>query len=306
MAAMDMLREMALFVEVAKTMSFRRAAESSGTPASTLSRRIAQLEKAVGVRLINRTTRSIELTEAGALYYARAREIVDAARIAHEQLGDVAEVPRGRFRVSTTVEFARLFLGPLIAAYVRRFPQVYVEFDLQPHKVDLIAQNFDLAVRIGPQPDSNLIARRLGSIRTALFAAPSYLEAAGTPARPEELSAHTAILNLNSPRPDAWMLSRGATTTEVAVGGQVSVNNFGTMRELAVLGLGVAGLHEPMVTGDVREGRLRRVLPDWILREAPVYAIMPSRLLPAKTRLFLDMLSERVAPRLEPASSSAI
>ncbi len=300
-----MLREMALFVEVAKAMSFKRASEASGTPASSLSRRIADLEKAVGVRLLNRTTRSIELTEAGAIYYARCREIVDAARIAHEQLGEVAEIPRGRFRVSTTVEFARLFLGPLIADYIRRYPDITLEFDLQPHKVDLIAQNFDLALRIGPQPDSSLIAKRLGSIRTALFAAPSYVARAGPIETPEDLASRAAILNLNSPEPDAWVLSKGSAINTVAVSGPVLVNNFGTMRELAVLGVGVAGLHEPMAAVDVRAGRLVRVLPDWILREAPVYAVMPSRLLPAKTRLFLDMLSERVAPQLDLSVSPA-
>ena len=213
-----MLREMALFVEVAKAMSFKRASETSGTPASSLSRRIADLEKAVGVRLLNRTTRSIELTEAGALYYARCREIVEAARIAHEQLAEVAETPRGRFRVSTTVEFARLFLGQVIADYVRRFPDVTVEFDLQPHKVDLIAQNFDLALRIGPQPDSTLIARRLGSIRTALFAAPSYLAGSQAIKKPEDLAQHSAILNLNSPRPDVWVLSKGLAQWRFASG----------------------------------------------------------------------------------------
>jgi DNA-binding transcriptional LysR family regulator len=301
---MDMLREMALFVEVAKAMSFKRASEASGTPASSLSRRVANLEKAVGVRLFNRTTRSIELTEAGAIYYARCRDIVEAARIAHEQLADVAETPRGRFRVSTTVEFARLFLGPLIADYVRLYPALKVEFDLQPHKVDLIAQNFDLALRIGPQPDSSLISRRLGMIRTTLFAAPSFLDRAGRPSTPEDLGGRAAILNLNSPRPDVWVLSRDGAAVEVRVDGPVSVNNFGTMRQLAVAGIGITGLHEPMVGEDVRTGRLERVLPDWILREAPVYAIMPSRLLPAKTRLFLDMLTKRVAPQLELSRSS--
>ena len=176
----DMLREMSLFVEVAKAMSFKRAAEASGVPNSSLSRQIADLERAVGVRLFNRTTRSIELTEAGALYYARCREIVEAARIAHEQLGDLAETPRGKLRVSTTAEFARLFLGPLLAEYTARYPQVLIEMDLGPNKVDLITQNFDLALRIGPQPDSGLISRQLGIVRTTLFAAPSHLARFGT------------------------------------------------------------------------------------------------------------------------------
>ena len=297
----DMLREMSLFVEVAKAMSFKRAAEASGVPNSSLSRRIADLERAVGVRLFNRTTRSIELTEAGALYYARCREIVEAARIAHEQLGDLAETPRGRLRVSTTAELARLFLGPLLAEYTRRYPQVLIEMDLGPNKVDLIAQNFDLALRIGPQPDSGLISRQLGIVRTTLFAAPSHLERFGTPAEPTDLCGHPTIRNLNAPRPDTWVLCQGDRTEEVRVSGALVVNNFGLMRQLAVLGLGIAMLHEPMVGADIRSGRLKRILPDWILREAPVYALMPSRLVPAKTRLFLDMLTARVGPQMGPA-----
>jgi DNA-binding transcriptional LysR family regulator len=296
---MDMLREMALFVEVAKAMSFRRASEATGVPPSSLSRRIAELEHAVGVRLINRSTRAIELTEAGAIYYARSREIVEAARIAHEELGQVAERPRGRLRVATTAEFARLFLAPLIAEYTRLCPNVTLEMDLNPNKVDLITENFDLALRIGEQPDSGLIVRRLGIIRTALYAAPAHLSRLQVPTEPADLAGHPAIRNLNAPRPDVWVLSSGGRTVETPVGGQILVNNFGLMRQLALLGLGVTTLHEPMVIADVLAGRLVRVLPDWILREAPVFALMPSRLLPAKTRIFLDMLTGQVSPRLE-------
>ena len=204
----NVLREMSLFVDVAKAMSFARAAEASGVPNSSLSRRIADLERAVGVRLFNRTTRSIELTEAGALYYARCREIVEAARIAHEQLGDLAERPRGRLRISTTAEFARLFLGPLLADYTTRYPLVTIEMDVGANKVDLITQNFDLALRIGPQPDSGLISRQLGIVRTTLFAAPSHLERFGTPTAPADLGNHPTIRNLNAPGPTPGYCAR--------------------------------------------------------------------------------------------------
>ncbi len=295
---MDRLRDMALFVEVARAMSFRRAAEALGVPNSTLSRRIAELEQAVGARLFNRTTRAIELTEAGAIYYERCRDIVDAARVAHEKLGEIVAQPRGRLRVSTTAEFARMYLGPLVADYTRLYPDVTLELDISPNRVDLISQNYDLVLRIGEQPDSSLICRRLGILRTALFAAPAHLARVGAPARPEDLSAHGVVRNLNAPRADVWVMSRDGETVEVRVGGAILTNNFGLMRQFAVLGLGFAALHEPMVTPDLRAGRLARVLPDWVLREAPVYALTPSRLAPAKTRLFLDMLSERVSPEL--------
>ena len=295
---MDNLREMALYVEVAKVMSFKRAAVALRVPNSTLSRRIANLERAVGVRLFNRTTRSIELTEAGAIYYERCRDIVEAARMAHEKLGEVAAKPRGRLRVSTTVELARLYFAPLIADYTRLYPDVSLEIDLNPNRVDLIAQNYDLALRVGQQPDSSLISRYLGVLRTTLFASPDHLARTGMPTRPEELSTHPVVGNLNAPQPDRWLLSRGDETVEVTVSGPVMVNNFGLMRQLALLDLGVVTLHEPMVGHDVKAGRLQRVLPDWVLREAPVFALMPSRLLPAKTRMFVDMLAARVSPEL--------
>lgn len=294
----DKLREMALFVEVARAKSFKRAADVLDIPTSTLSRRIAELERAIRVRLFNRTTRSIELTEAGALYYERCREIVEAARVAHEELEDVVDRPAGRLRVSTTAEFARLYLAPLIGDYARNFPHVTIELDVNPHRVDLIGQNFDLALRIGRQPDSTMISRQLGVVRTVLYASPAYLAGSGLPERPEDLKQHTVIRNLNAPRPDLWSLSKGSETVDVPVSGLIAVNNFGFMRQLSLLGLGVAALHEPMVVPDVRAGRLARILGDWTLREAPVYALMPSRLVPAKTRLFLEMLTARVAPEL--------
>jgi DNA-binding transcriptional LysR family regulator len=290
---------MALFVEVAKAMSFRRASEATGVPTSSLSRRIAELEQAVGVQLLNRNTRSIELTEAGAVYYERCKEIVAAARLAHEELTDAAERPSGRLRVSTTVEFARLFLPNVIALYTENYPKVTLELDLNPNKVDLITQNFDLALRIGEQPDSGLICRRLGVVRTAIYAAPDYLDRVGRPTQPEDLRHLSVIRNQNAPGHSVWPVTDGRQTVEVPVGGTLLVNNFGIMRQLAVLGLGVAMLHEPMVVEDLRRKLLERVLPDWYLREAPVNALMPSRLLPAKTRLFLELLARRMSTQLD-------
>jgi DNA-binding transcriptional LysR family regulator len=294
----DSLRDLALFVEVVDARSLKRAGEALGIPHSTVSRRIAALEKAIGVRLLNRTTRTLALTEAGSIYYKRCREIVDAARVAHEEIGDLVLRPRGRLRVSTTVEFARLFLGELVADFVRKYPDLSFDLDLQPHKVDLYEDNFDLALRIGHQPDSSLVARQLGYIRVALYASPSYLAANPAPRLPGDLRSHAFIGNLNSPSPGTLTLRDGSSEIAVTVGTRLMVNNFGFMRELAVLGLGVATLHEPMAGSDIRAGRLARVLPGWTLQEAPVYALTPNRLLPAKTRLFLDMLTQRVSPSM--------
>ena len=296
---MDYLREMALFVEVAKAKSFRKAAAASGVPTSSLSRRIAELEKAVGVRLFNRTTRSVDLTEAGDAYFARCRDIVEAARVAHEELHDLAERPRGLLRVTATPDFARLFLGSLAVDYATRYPDVTLELDLSPNRVDLIAQNFDLALRIGTMPDSGLISRRIGIIRTALFASPGYIAREGIIGEPNDIARHIVIPNQNFPEPNVWTMTNGKRSVAVDVSGPIRCNNFGFMRQLALGGLGIATLHEPMVEADERAGRLQRVLPGWWMLETPAIALTSTRLLPAKTRLFLDMIDQRVAPELK-------
>ena len=296
---MDYLREMALFVEVAKAKSFRKAAAASGVPTSSLSRRIADLEAGVGVRLFSRTTRSVDLTEAGAAYFARCRDIVEAARVAHEELHDLVERPRGLLRVSATPDFARLFLGDLATDYAARYPEVTLELDLSPTRVDLIAHNVDLALRIGAMPDSGLIARRIGILRTALFASPAYLQRHGVPDTPADLANHCVVPNQNIPEPNVWTLSNGERSETVGVTGRIRCNNFGFMRQLAVRDHGIATLHEPMVEADERAGRLKRVLPEWWMLETPAIALTSTRLLPAKTRLFLDMIDQRVAPELK-------
>jgi len=166
---------MALFVEVVKARSFRRAAETIGMPNSTLSRRISDLEKAIGLRLLHRTTRKIELTEAGQLYFERCKPIVDEARLAHEQLGEMVAQPSGVLRVSLPVDFATAFLAPKMAEFSRRYPGISFEFDLTPRRVDLVTEPIDVAIRMGELPDSSLIARQLAIIPRHLYASPRYL-----------------------------------------------------------------------------------------------------------------------------------
>ena len=143
------LSDMALFVEVAKAMSFRGAAAAIGVPNSTLSRRISALENAIGLRLLHRTTRRIELTEAGRIYFERCKRIVDEARLAHEQLGDMLAQPSGVLRASLPVGFATVFLAPLVAEFAGRYPAITFEFDLSPRRADLVAEPVDVAIRMG-------------------------------------------------------------------------------------------------------------------------------------------------------------
>lgn len=291
---MELLNDMALFVEVVKAKSFRRAAEANGMPNSTVSRRISALEKAIGLRLLHRTTRKIELTEAGQIYFERSRRIVDEARLAHEQLGQMVTQPSGVLRVSVPVDFANIVLLPLLVEFGQRFPLIRFELDVTPRRVDLVAEPFDVAIRMGTPPDSNLIARELAQLPHGLFASPHYLVQSGRPQQPADLARHEC-LPFTGPKGDSWVLRCEAQTEEVQPGGRFRVNSVGTLQRLARHGQGIALLSEAIVAEDLAEGRLERVLPGWQGPPMPVYAITETRLLPAKTQRFIEFLRERLS-----------
>jgi len=290
---MELLNDMALFVEVVKARGFRHAAEAVGMPNSTASRRISNLEKAIGLRLLHRTTRKIELTEAGQIYFERCKRIVDEARLAHEQLGELLAQPSGILRASLPVDFANIYLAPLIAEFARRYPGISFDFDLTPRLVDLVSEPFDVAIRMGKPPDSNLIARQLANLPCYLYAAPRYLDQSGEPGHPTDLSHHEC-LGFRASKANTWTLHHAEESVDVAVGGRFQLNSVGLIRRLASLDLGIAVLPAEIAAEDVAHGRLRRILPDWVGPPVPVYAMTETRLLPAKTQRFIEFLRERL------------
>jgi DNA-binding transcriptional LysR family regulator len=291
---MELLNDMALFVEVAQVMSFRKAAEALGVPNSTLSRRISTLEKVIGLRLLHRTTRKVELTEAGRVYYERCRRIVDEARIAHEQLGEMLAQPSGMLRASLPVDFATVYLAPLIAEFSRRYPGISFDFDLTPRRVDLVAEPFDVAIRMGELPSSNLIARQLATLSVQVYASPRYLEISGEPSHPADLAKHEC---LGFSKAGKWRLHSAGEVVDVDVGGRFQVNSVGMFRRLATLDLGVIMLPGEIVADDVAAGRLRQILTGWQGNPTPVYALTETRLLPAKTQRFIEFLQTHLAGR---------
>jgi len=290
---MEPLNDMALFVEVVKAMSFRRAAEAIGMPSSTLSRRISALEKAIGLRLLHRTTRKIELTEAGQIYYERCRRIVDEARLAHEQLGEMLAQPIGVLRASLPVDFAYIYLTPLLTEFAQRYPGITFEFDLTPRKVDLVTEPFDVAIRMGEQQNSNLIARQLSRLPQGLYASPRYLEHAGKLSLPADLAQHDCLCFYGA-KAGTWTLHNDAETVEVEVSGRFRLNSIGLIQRLAIQGMGVAVLAEDLVADELANERLHRVLPQWQAPPVPIYAITETRLLPAKTQRFIEFLREHL------------
>lgn len=289
---MELLNDMALFIEVVNARGFRGASEATGIPNSTISRRIGLLEKAIGLRLLHRTTRKVELTEAGQLYYERCRRIVDEARIAHEQLGEMLAQPTGVLRASLPVDFATIYLAPIITEFAERYPGITFDFDLTPRRVDLVTEPFDVAIRMGEQPNSNLIARQLAVVNAQVYASPRYLQRAGTPLSPSDLVNHECI---GFPKVDTWTLQRGDESTEQKIGGRYVVNSVGMFRRLAALDQGLILLPRAAVADDLDAGRLRQVLHDWHGKPQPVYALTETRLLPAKTQRFIEFVQERLS-----------
>lgn len=288
---MELLNDMALFVAVVRAMSFRRASDATGVPNSTLSRRVTALEKAIGLRLLHRTTRRIELTEAGQTYYERCRRIVDEARLAHEQLGGMLAQPSGVLRASLPVDFANIFLAPLIVEFARRYPGITFDFDLTPRAVDLVREPFDVAIRMGEPKDSNLVARLLARLPGYLYASPGYLAAAGAPTHPSELATHECI---GFPKSGAWTLHNDKENVEVKVGGRYVLNSVGMIRRLATLDQGIILLPVEVVAEELVNGRLQAILPAWHGTPVSVYALTETRLLPAKTQHFIKFLRERL------------
>jgi len=290
---LEYLNDMALFVEVVKMRSFRGAAESMNMPSSTLSRRITSLEKQIGLRLLHRTTRKIELTEAGQLYFDRCKRIVDEARLAHEQLGELLARPSGLLRASLPVDFANIYLAPLIADFARLYPGITFDFDLTPRQVDLVSDPVDVVIRMGEPANSNLIARKLATLQRGLYASPHYLRVSGEPRDPAEL-VHHECLRMSGASADKWTLTSEGAVEQVQVGGRFELNSVGMLRRLASLDLGIALLPAGIAAPDVEAGVLQRVLPQWQATPVPVYALTETRLLPAKTQRFIEYLRDQL------------
>ncbi len=289
---MEILKNMHLFVEVAKASSFRRAGEVLDLPSSTVSRRIAELERDVGVRLFHRTTRRVELTEAGQRYFENCKRIVKEAELAHQQLVDMQEKPSGLIRASLPVDFSVMYLPRLLADFAKRYPDIQFDFSLTPVQADLMADSIDLVIRMAAPKEQNVIARNIANLSTGLYASPDYLANREHPKRPEDLLTHDCLRIRDTP----WKLHSviGDKTCTVAVDGQFVANNIGFLRAMALNGQGIVTLAEVMAEPDISQNKLVKVLPDWSPPTVPIYVLTVTRLLPAKVRAFVDYLVEHL------------
>ncbi|HEY1887839.1 MAG TPA: LysR family transcriptional regulator [Roseiarcus sp.] len=288
------LQDMIFFVEVARALNFTRASKTSGIPLATLSRRVALMEKRVGVRLFQRTTRRLALTEPGKHYLERCERIVQDAAAAQEALKEAAERLTGRLRLSMPVELGLTLIAPIIDEFARLHPEITFEADLTPRPANFVDENIDLSIRLGEISNPSLIVRRLGSAARLFYASPSYLARYGEPAHPRDLARHECILQSYMAQPGVWRIVSGKRSFDVNVHGRFSTNNVSMTLKFAEQGHGIAALSPPNVRQSFDSGAVRQILVDWSLPSMPVHAVMTSRLVPARVRAFVDFLANRL------------
>lgn len=289
---MDRLNSMTIFVAVVDAESFTAAAEKIALSRAQVSKSVKQLESHLGARLLNRTTRRLSLTETGRVYYERCKSILhdieEIENIAGEQTGKV----HGRLNISAPTSFGILHLKQAIPEYLKRYPQVQISLSLSDRFIDVVAEGFDVVLRIAELEDSSLIARKIAPCQRVFCASPDYLEQNGMPETPQALSTHQCLTYSNELKPDDWILHGPDGSKTIKVSGPLCSDNGDILSAAAVNGLGIALLPTFIIGEELRQGRLKQILPDYCPPEISIYAVFPSRrYLSAKVRTFVDFLS---------------
>jgi len=290
-----------IFVEVMRRGSFAAVARERRVAPSSVSRAVAGLERELGVRLFQRSTRRLSPTEAGVTWFERVEPIVVELEQARLATVEAARTPRGVLRFTAPHTFAQVAIVPLLPAFSARHPELSFELLLTDTKLDLVADRVDVAVRLGRLADSSLVARRLAAMTYAVCASPGYLEARGVPARPASLSEHECLRYPVPGQPPRWRFRQGADEVEVPIQGRFTLSNGVAIRDLAVAGVGVAMLPRWNVARELASGALVEVLTGWEATasafDLAAWILYPSReYLPLKVRVFVDYLLERFRP----------
>jgi DNA-binding transcriptional LysR family regulator len=284
---------MAVFVKAAETGSFATAAAALGLSSQMVGKHIRFLEERYGMRLINRTTRRQSLTEAGSAFYERSKAVLVEAEAAEALAASLLATPRGKLKINAPVSFGVHRLTPMLARYLRQYPEVHVDLTLSDRIVDVVDEGYDAVVRIAPLPDSRLIARALAPYRLVACASPAYLAERGMPARPEDLAAHECLGFAYWARPpmSEWEFTSTQGTHVVRVTSRFSINNGQALRSAALAGVGI--IHQPreMLDEDLASGRLVQVLPDYESPSRPMHLLFaPDRKPTPKLRSFIDFV----------------
>ncbi|WP_290538956.1 MULTISPECIES: LysR family transcriptional regulator [Alcanivorax] len=296
-----MLEEIRNFVAVVQAGSFTRAAEELEASRSVISKRLSQLEDQLGVRLLNRTTRRLSLTEAGEQFYQACSSSLGSIEAAVDEVRSLNREPRGRLYVNLPMSFGILHVAPLIPRFMAAFPLVQVELNFDDRKVDMIDPGFDVSIRVGELDDSSLAARWLGHFQHLIVASPAYLKANGSPVVPQDLTQHRiASFRLQNSALEWSFTDPHGNSEVVTLAGDIVANNSLAVKEIVLGGGGIARMPSFYVEKEVETGSLTRLFPALATTAGSMYAVFPKReYMPAKTRAFIDFLVEALAPSFE-------
>ena len=291
---MDTLVGVRAFVSVADAESFTKAATRLGLTTQLVSKYVRQLEARLGVQLLNRTTRSVTLTDTGRLYLSRCRNLIEQFdemdSLVREQQGGLS----GRIRLTAPTGYGQMMVTPALADFQALHPDIEFDFNLTDRRVSIVEEGYDFAVRIGQAQDSSLTMRKLIDMPILVCASPAYLEERGEPQHPLALSTHECLINNDLIDPGIWRFQEDGEPLSVKVSGRFSVNQPRALADLACLGRGIAALPAYVIAKDIRQGRLRALLSEFSAPASSVYALYPSRrYLTRRVKALLDFLSDR-------------
>jgi DNA-binding transcriptional LysR family regulator len=303
---MERFKTMESFVRVVRAKSFSLAAKELGLSRALVTKHVQALEDYLGARLLNRTTRSLALTEIGAEYYDFCQRIIGEMEEEERSLRDLQKEPRGSLRVLSPKSFATLHMCEAVAAFAHRYPEIRVTLvldDSSLHSINLVTQGYDVAVRLAAIDDSTLVARKLATLKWAACVSPEYLKRHDAPKTPRDLANHNCLTHMTLGADRVWRFEDGTKPIDVKVQGTFSANSVIALQHAARTGIGVALLPTYSAADDLRSGALKQVLADYAIPERPLYVVYPyGANPPKKVRLFVDFLAQhfRVPPWEKP------
>lgn len=290
---MDKLTSMRVFCRVATSGNFSLAARELRISPAMVTKHIASLESQLGIRLLNRTTRKVSMTEAGESYLRLSQNLLSDIEEGESSLSELSHHPSGTLKLTAPIDFGVLYLAPAIANYLNRFPDVSIDINYQDRKVNLVEDGFDIAIRIGSLPDSSLIAVPLMKQQTICCASPDYLQRHGRPRHPTELRKHNCLTYSYSSTNNDWHFSKDGESYAIKASGRLNANNGRAMTAVAAQGVGIILKPQFMVQDFIDKGELVAILEDYDLPHGDVFAVYPHRrFLPAKMRSFIDYIKE--------------
>ncbi len=294
---MEDLERMAIFARVVEDKSFSAAARRLNLSKSLVSKHVTQLERSIGVRLLNRTTRALSLTEAGALFYEHCARIVEEMQEAKLAVSRLQTTPRGLLRISAPVAFGRLHVAAAIPDFLAGNPELKIDMVTTDRFVDLAEEGYDVVVRIMGEPPPSMVVRRLAPVHRRICATPDYFARHGVPKVPKDLEAHNCLTYTYFNPQDPWRLHGPEGAISVRTIGNLRLNDDDALAEAVLRGLGIALLPTFIVGKDLQAGRLQAVLSDYVPLERHIYAVyLPNRHLSAKVRAFIDFLLASFGP----------